>query len=492
MQLDPDTGIAKTIHAQLPPPVGERARRSGNNRILLAALLGCDVLAAMIGWSITWWISQSTVNGPAFVYMLTSIIVFLAFRQRLYVTRACAVRTVELALIGRVSFRTGLVAGLVLWQSDSIAPLQITVLGTTITFAAIAILRGAYRSVLMAARRDGKYRRPVVVVGTDGVGADLVSHIGRNPAFGYEVLGVVGNHDSYRVNGIEVPYLGVVANTVELALLTGANGAIVSAGAAPTVEINKIIRDLLATGLHVQVTPGLRGFAHRRVTTHDIAYEPLLYLEPAQLSSAQTAVKRAIDMVVAPIVLLAAAPVFVAIAIAIKATSRGPVFFKQTRVGYRARTFTIYKFRTMVDHAEQLSAALEEKNLRDGPLFKMDSDPRVTKVGKVLRATSLDELPQLLNVIFGTMALVGPRPALDSEVTEFDDELLRRFSVRPGMTGLWQLEARDDPSFDAYRRLDIFYVENWSLSLDTAIIIGTIADVIVRSTRGALGASVAN
>jgi exopolysaccharide biosynthesis polyprenyl glycosylphosphotransferase len=454
---------------------------------LRARLLFGDVVAAAVGWGVTWFALRSDSLGPGFIGVQTAVVVFMCSRQRLYLSRVCAVRAVEMALLGRVSFRSGLVAAVILWQADVQRPVVAALVGMILTFMSLALSRGAYRSVLMRARRDGRYLRPVVVVGTDEIGLQLVQHIGRNPAFGYQVVGVVGDAAEHHRHDVEVPYLGSVTNSVELALAAGANGTIVSAGAAPIVELNQLMRDLLDSGLHVQITPGLRGFAQHRVTTHDIAYEPLLYVEPVQLSKAQSIVKRALDLAIAPLVLLGTAPVFAAIAVAIRLTSHGPVLFRQERVGHNGRTFTILKFRTMVVEAEELAAALEDNNLRDGPLFKMDNDPRITRVGKVLRATSLDELPQLLNVLGGSMTLVGPRPALESEVAAFDDELLRRFSVRPGVTGLWQLEARDDPDFDAYRRLDLFYVENWSLSLDLAIIIGTMADVVVRGLGALTG-----
>jgi exopolysaccharide biosynthesis polyprenyl glycosylphosphotransferase len=459
--------------------------RSG---MLRARLILGDLAAACLGWgTVSIGLGHDRGVGAAFVATQTSLVLLLCFRQRLYLARVCAVRAVEMALLGRVAFRSGVVGVALLFLSDSPKPFLGMVVGMVLTFTALALARSTYRSLLMRARRAGQFLRPVVVVGTDEIGVELVEHIGRNPAFGYQVVGVVGDAGEYAREGLTVPYLGSVTNTVELAHMAGANGTIVSSGAAPIADINRLMRDLLSSGLHVQITPGIRGFAQHRVTTHDIAYEPLLYVEPVQLSRTQQIAKRMVDLTLAPLVILATAPVMLTIAAAIKLTSHGPVFFRQERVGHNGRTFTILKFRTMVVEAEQLAAQLAEKNLRDGPLFKMENDPRITKIGKLLRATSLDELPQLFNVIGGSMTLVGPRPALEKEVADFDDELLRRFSVRPGVTGLWQLEARDDPDFEAYRRLDLFYVENWSLSLDLAIIIGTVADVVVRGISGITG-----
>ena len=177
-------------------------------------------------------------------------------------------------------------------------------------------------------------------------------------------------------------------------------------------------------------------------------------------------------------------PLFAVIAVAIKATDRGPVLFKQRRVGRDEHEFEVLKFRTMVVDAEARLAELQAANARSGPLFKMAVDPRVTRVGRFLRATSLDELPQLINVVRGDMSLVGPRPALRREVEQFPDRLRQRHGVRPGITGLWQVEARDNPSFDAYERLDVFYVKNWSLALDIVIMLGTVEQLVMRPFIG--------
>jgi lipopolysaccharide/colanic/teichoic acid biosynthesis glycosyltransferase len=190
--------------------------------------------------------------------------------------------------------------------------------------------------------------------------------------------------------------------------------------------------------------------------------------------------KRAVDFLLSAIGLIVLAPVFLVAAIAIKLDSRGPVFFKQRRIGKHLKPFNMLKFRTMVVDAEARLAALEQENQRKGPLFKLDVDPRVTRIGRFLRASSLDELPQLINVIKGEMSLVGPRPALPAEVAEFPIELRERHRVRPGITGLWQVEARDNPSFDAYQRLDLFYVENWSLALDLVVMLGTAEQLLLR------------
>jgi len=208
--------------------------------------------------------------------------------------------------------------------------------------------------------------------------------------------------------------------------------------------------------------------------------EPFLYVEPDRHPRWQITAKRSIDVLAATVGLVITAPILLAAAIAIRLLDRGPVLFRQVRVGLDGRPFEVYKLRTMTTDIDGIGE-LEIVNERTGgPLFKASQDPRVTRIGAVLRALSIDELPQLFNVISGTMSLVGPRPALPHEVAQFDAELQRRHNVKPGITGLWQLEARDNPSFHAYRRLDLLYVDNWSIGLDLFIIVATVPTLLTR------------
>jgi lipopolysaccharide/colanic/teichoic acid biosynthesis glycosyltransferase len=181
--------------------------------------------------------------------------------------------------------------------------------------------------------------------------------------------------------------------------------------------------------------------------------------------------------------LLVTLPMWVVISLAIKLTSRGPIFFRQVRAGRDGEPFVIYKFRTMVTGAHEMLADLTEQNESDGPLFKIRDDPRVTKVGSILRSYSLDEIPQVLNVLKGDMSIVGPRPALFSEMTSWSSEQHNRLRVKPGITGMWQVSGRSDLSFADYVRLDLYYVDNWSLASDLAILAKTIPTVMWR--RGA-------
>jgi lipopolysaccharide/colanic/teichoic acid biosynthesis glycosyltransferase len=197
-------------------------------------------------------------------------------------------------------------------------------------------------------------------------------------------------------------------------------------------------------------------------------------------------VKRLVDIVLAGVLLVLVAPLLAVIAAAIKLQDGGPVLFRQQRVGRGGAPFQVLKLRTMVPDADRRVDEVAAGNEREGgPLLKVAADPRRTRLGHWLEVTSIDELPQLVNVLRGEMSLVGPRPALASEVEQFDDELLERLTMRPGLSGLWQTEARDNPSFHAYRRLDLFYLENWSVTLDLAILLATARALLVRPFRRA-------
>lgn len=231
--------------------------------------------------------------------------------------------------------------------------------------------------------------------------------------------------------------------------------------------------DVLLTMPQVVPTQGKVEIAN--VTGFDM---PLLGMTRTSTAQGRLAVKRLIDIVGSGLGLLFVAPVMLVLAVAIKLDSKGPVLFKQVRAGRHGRKFTMYKFRSMVTDAEELRAKLEHLNEMDGPVFKIKHDPRITRVGRLIRATSLDELPQLFNIFAGDMSLVGPRPPLPSEVAEYEPRQRRRLSVKPGLTGLWQVSGRNQVDFDQWMKLDLEYIDNWSLWLDLKILFKTVPAVL--------------
>jgi len=258
----------------------------------------------------------------------------------------------------------------------------------------------------------------------------------------------------------------------------------VASSAFATADLNRAVRTLLSADIHVHLSSGLTGISYKRLRPLPLAREPLFYVEQLRPSATHMVAKRILDIVLATFVLILTLPISVGAALAVKLGDlRAPVIYRSQRVGRGGKLFTLYKLRSMVPDAAQRLAELQALNQRNGPLFKLAHDPRVTRIGRFLRQTSIDELPQLINVLKGDMSLVGPRPALADEVAKFDADLLARQQIAPGLTGLWQVEARDNPSFHAYRRLDLFYLENWSLLLDLTIICATVMVVGGRAMR---------
>jgi exopolysaccharide biosynthesis polyprenyl glycosylphosphotransferase len=243
-------------------------------------------------------------------------------------------------------------------------------------------------------------------------------------------------------------------------------------------RLRELAWELEKTGTDLFVAPALLDVAGPRTTIHPVAGLPLLHVDHPDLAGAKQAVKSVFEKTCAALALLVLAPLFAVIAISVRLADHGPVFFRQTRIGKDGRGFTLYKFRTMVPDAEQRKSQLAARNEADGVLFKIRRDPRVTRTGAWLRRWSLDELPQLINVLIGDMSLVGPRPALPEEVACYGGHMRRRLVVKPGLTGLWQVSGRSDLSREEAERLDLHYVENWSLALDLQVLWKTGSAVI--------------
>jgi exopolysaccharide biosynthesis polyprenyl glycosylphosphotransferase len=394
---------------------------------------------------------------------------------------------VEIGRLAKVSVLLGALVG----ASSALVGVDVraaeAAVGGIATMVFLLMFRSGYRGWLRDRRREGRFCRPVMLVGLNEEALDMQRLLDHHPELGFRVTAVLGAREEAARLGMASLWAGEVADAPAVARSSTTTGAVVVASAVASEELNRTIRELMQIGSHVHVTSGLRGFDHRRLRAQPLAYEPIFYLEPVSLTRGQVITKRAIDLLLTSLALVLAVPLLLVAALAIKLDDGGPVLFRQRRVGRNGQTFTILKLRTMVLDAEARLDALKEKNERKGPLFKLTSDPRVTRVGRILRGCSIDELPQLFNVLRGEMSLVGPRPALPSEVADFDEVLLARTQVPPGMTGLWQVEARESAEFSTYRRLDLFYVENWSVTLDLVVLLATLESEIARIVRALFG-----
>ena len=342
-------------------------------------------------------------------------------------------------------------------------------------------LTGRYllRKELHKRRRRGRYMRRTVVAGHKPAVTDLVTQLRRDSHHGLSVVAVcvAGPCTEDEVAGVPVAGgLDSVATTV--AEVRADTVAVLACPEMNGRRLRKLAWNLEKSNTDMCVASALLDVAGPRTTIRPVAGLPLLHVDHPELAGVRQVVKGVFDRVLAALVLLLLAPLFAAIALTIKLADPGPVLFKQTRVGRRGQTFRVWKFRTMVVDAEVRKAELMAQNQAAGALFKMRRDPRVTRTGTRLRRWSLDELPQLLNVLLGEMSLVGPRPALPAEAAKYGDHMRRRLAVKPGITGLWQVSGRSDLPWDEAERLDVRYVENWSLVLDVQILWKTLSAVL--------------
>ncbi|WP_229399342.1 sugar transferase [Micromonospora okii] len=330
-------------------------------------------------------------------------------------------------------------------------------------------------------RRAGQAGHRMVLVGTLPECLEVYTAVTRNPGAGLVPVAIHITDGYAAARGIQTP-VPVYAGRDVLALVREVGGdtiAVCGSASSEPGELRRLAWLLEGSGVDLVVAPQLTDIAGPRVHIRPIEGLPLLHVEEPTLSGPALLMKNLMDRVAAGLGLLLLVPVFLAIGAAIRLSDPGPVFFRQPRVGHEGRTFRVWKFRTMYVDAEDRLASLVDQNETDGMLFKMKEDPRVFPVGRFLRASSLDELPQLINVLWGEMSLVGPRP-LPADDGDFLGDVRRRLLVRPGMTGLWQVSGRSDLSWDEAVRLDLYYVDNWSLAYDLSILWRTVGVVLAR------------
>jgi exopolysaccharide biosynthesis polyprenyl glycosylphosphotransferase len=348
------------------------------------------------------------------------------------------------------------------------------VIGSVVSTAILGLLlRWVARTELHRQRRNGRCLHRVLAVGDATDVQSLISALSRTPHAGLRVVAAC-SIDAPEVISSEVPVLGTVDQTAELVSLVRADTvAVAGGGASQSRMLRELAWSLEGLGVDLLVAPALTDVAGPRVTVRPVGSVPLLEVQEPVFDGPRRIAKAIFDRGIAMAMLAALALPLTVIALIVKLTSPGPAVFRQPRVGRNGQLFTIWKFRTM-----RIDAQRPDGNDADGLLFKLRADPRVTAIGRVLRRWSLDELPQLVNVIRGDMSLVGPRPPLPAEVAAYGDDVRRRLLVKPGLTGLWQVSGRSDLPWEECVRLDLRYVENWSISMDLLILARTFLAVI--------------
>lgn len=348
----------------------------------------------------------------------------------------------------------------------------------TILLAMVLLMvrRAIWRSVIHRRYLEGHDTRNVLIVGDGRVGQALRNHLEALRHLGFRFSGFISlaPREGAQANS-EV--IGDISNCVAIARSLFVDEIYFSTPADKQTVL-AVVEEARSLGIEVRVVPDLYDGLAWNAPVEYIGQFPTIPLHRREFPRGAFLLKRIIDVVVSAAAVFLLAPVLALIALLVRYDSPGPVFYRAQRIGRKGRTFTCFKFRTMVEDADKRRADLAHMNERESVLFKITNDPRVTRFGAFLRKYSLDELPQFFNVLRGDMSLVGPRPPIASEVEQYELSHLRRLDVLPGMTGLWQVEARQDPSFDNYISLDTAYVENWDIMLDLRILARTIGVVI--------------
>lgn len=345
--------------------------------------------------------------------------------------------------------------------------------------------RMTLRRAVQTARRHGSLRQRVIIAGSRSHVDEIAAVLRRESWLGYDIVGALTpEYDLSEETATGVPVLGNSSDATS-AVKTHLADVIFFAGGSvgASSQLRRTLWQLERHHVQVVIAPSVTDISSERIKIRPVGGLPLIHIEPPTWSDASRWGKRTFDLVGSTLLILAFAPLLAFTALQVKLHDGGPVFFRQTRIGKDKQEFGCFKFRTMVVNAEAMVAALREKQGQAALLFKMKDDPRITKPGKWLRRLSIDELPQLFNVWLGDMSLVGPRPQVAAEVAMYDDSMSRRLHVRPGMTGLWQVSGRNDLTPEEAIRLDLYYVDNWSMLQDLSILSRTVGAVL--ASRGA-------
>ncbi|WP_093171075.1 sugar transferase [Sinosporangium album] len=435
--------------------------------------LSIDALCGLIAGFSALFVRFGPVTPYAVPYLVSSVLLPVVWVSAIALNRVYEPRLIG---TGSEEFRRVLQCGVTLTAATAIAAYVTktdiargyVILAMPLATLLTLLTRYWLRRSLHRKRARGACMRRVVAIGHRSATAELIKRFRRERYHGMDIVAVcLPEHGHDEVEG--VPVAGDFSDVpLAVAHLHADTVAVLACPELDGVALRRLAWRLEKTRTELVVAPALMEVAGPRTTIRPAAGLPLLHVEHPELAGGRQCAKNIFDRLVAGALLVLLAPLFAGLAVAVRASGAGPVLFQQTRVGRDGRLFTIYKFRTMWEDAEQRRVDLMSDE--GGVLFKIRDDPRVTPLGAYLRRYSLDELPQLINVLLGHMSLVGPRPPLPEEVARYGDDVRRRLLVRPGMTGLWQVSGRSDLSWEESVRLDLRYVENWSLMMDLQIL----------------------
>lgn len=478
----------------LPPPLGLGCGAEGRPRWLnryIVALVGLDSVAPLAGGQLGRVIgfgggdpslsSLSTqISSGALAILLVPMWVTAMALRGAYARRIVGIGSEEYRRVFDAAVRVLALVSIVAFITDLSLARGFLALALPLTTAFSLIGRYCARQVLHARRARGMSCHQLVVVGSQEHCRRLIRHLLRAPYAGFAVMGacVPDGSGTLEVDGHAVPVLGEPHDVGSVVRDLKADAVAVTDTSDLGDALRRLAWSLEGSGVDLLVAPALTDVAGPRIVVRPVAGLPLLHVDEPHLSGFGRAMKGVFDRVAAIVILTVLSPLWLAVAITIRLATGPPVLFRQVRVGRGGRLFTIRKFRTMRLDAEEQLPSLGDQNVNDAVLFKIPKDPRCTPLGLLLRRLSIDELPQLWNVICGEMSIVGPRPPLPQEVEQYDDHVWRRLLVKPGLTGLWQVSGRSDLSWDETVRLDLYYVENWSPAMDASILWKTMRAVL--------------
>lgn len=466
------------VAQELPRPVPAavpRAGRAGYLRRLVAADAGCALVAALAGLAVP--------GAPPVAGVLAVLLVWPA---ALFVARGYDRDVLLCAGPGEFS-RVPAAAGLVLagvavtaWAGGVEISRAFVALTLPLTAVLTLAERASARRLLRRARATGRHTQRTLLVGHGTAVALLHERLTRQAGGGFEVVGCcLPTSDEAGRALSEVPVLGSLTDVLDVVQRNAVDTvAVLPSPDLDGAAVRRLGWQLETTPAELLLAPAVTDVGGPRLRMRKVCGLPLLHVSPLELRGARRVTKAVFDRAVATLLIVLIAPVLAGLAVAVKLSGPGPVLFRQRRVGLDGQVFPMLKLRTMETGAERRLTELVTASDGNGVLFKMRLDPRVTRVGRVLRRYSLDELPQLFNVLRGEMSLVGPRPPLPSEVEKYGPDMRRRFVVKPGLTGLWQVSGRSNLSWEESVRVDVHYVENWSLLLDLVILWRTLGAVV--------------
>jgi len=430
--------------------------------------------------------TPSWLSGLGINYLAVSLLLIVAWLVALAATgsrdhRRIGTGTGEYKAVLRSGVAILVVIALVSFALQVQVSRGLVLLAMPAAVIGLLLSRMIWRQWLRLHRRRGDFSARVLLVGSSTTASHIAADLRRHPAAGYHVVGAMitaGPRSRYLLG--DIPVLGSVDRLLDAVTESEADTVVVTDGhGLEPAKLRELSWSLEPGRKHLVMAPSLTDIAGPRIHARPVAGLPLIHVEMPRYEGADRVVKRAFDVCVSGGLLLLGSVPLLVIAVIIKVTSPGDLFFSHERIGKNGRPFRMLKFRSMVADADsRLAALLKEQGREDQPLFKIDNDPRITPIGRFIRRYSIDEIPQLVNVLRGDMSLVGPRPQVAREVALYDQAAARRLNVSPGMTGLWQVSGRSNLGWDESVRLDLFYVENWSLLADLAILARTVRAVL--------------